>query len=88
MSWLIYLSETTDDDAHATTSTSTDDDGVVDGDDGNSAWDAKINGGLLRTFPQKWYQNTLNDGSSWADTVAEMWIAQWQSSSGMARCQG
>jgi len=84
LSWLIYLSETgkedninsNDDDrggdatmTKSTTTTSTDDD---DGDDNgdNGVWNAHINGGLLRTFPQKHYRRSDDyDDKTWEGTV-------------------
>mmetsp|Transcript_19070 Transcript_19070/g.35607 ORF Transcript_19070/g.35607 Transcript_19070/m.35607 type:complete len:620 (-) Transcript_19070:2518-4377(-) len=86
LSWLIYLSETDkdnndesddderDDDVTMTTTTSTNDD-TVDHDNGdddgnNGVWNAHINGGLLRTFPQKQYRRSDDyDDKTWEGTA-------------------
>mmetsp|Transcript_47868 Transcript_47868/g.101707 ORF Transcript_47868/g.101707 Transcript_47868/m.101707 type:complete len:480 (+) Transcript_47868:112-1551(+) len=60
LSWLVYISEKDGDEDAAT---SNDDSASEDG-----AWDDQINGGLLRTFPQKQYRSTSHDWA-WEETV-------------------
>ncbi len=36
---------------------------LSEADDDDGAWDAQTNGGLLRTFPQKWYRSSFDDST-------------------------
>ena len=59
LSWLIYLSETQE--------TNDRDDQQQENAKQNKAWDAKQNGGLLRTFPQRHFRPSGEMG--WVETV-------------------
>eukprot|EP00970_Alexandrium_tamarense_P009484 scaffold1899_cov182-Alexandrium_tamarense.AAC.4 len=70
LSWLIYLSETNETNADEANDRETTDERCNrdEGIEGNGKdWDPILNGGLLRTFPQKHYRQ--HDKEGWDDTV-------------------